>query len=728
MGYILIDTFSITGDCSNTGAGEILLSLTGSSGPFTISETTSTGLLPTSAVTFDYYVTNLPSNYYSLTIQDSAGDIIYSPFYISSGTSVSISTTGTTCGFDNGQILAATSNVYGSALFYLYDTLNNFIYSGSSATNQFLFDSLTGNTYYVVADDGGGCSGSSPSTLVTNSTPFTFGYYVVADSSCFNDGSGKIYLTGLTPASSYTINWLSDVNGQTGTTVTGLTSGLYSVEVINPIGCSATQVISVPDVPPVGIGAIYVTTSPTCFLDNGVVDVVITGGTAPYYYSGNTGQVGISFGTSFTFTGVPSAQFVVSVTDAGLCNAVGSTSVQTPNSFSSVNILTSPSTCSATNGVIQVVIDNGNPPLGTYTYTLSAGTDIYQTVVYGANQTWNGLPSGDYQITVEDTNGCVFTATTTLTNVESFSFTAETTGTTCGFNNGIIEVFTTTGGTLPYSYQLEGPITNPTIYNNFIGKFTNLQAGTYNLTVSDNSSPVCSQTQSVFVSPSNGVYFDLFPTQPVFGNDGSINVLITSGTPPFSFSWSGDVSGQTGVLLTGLTSGEYTCEITDKSGCTLSKSIILSGTKSVTNYSIHTICDQTFQSFDTITQRGIRQMFWEGYFDLTSGDTNCIINEADFIIQAQVGDEQKESVFYTSTGFNDYPSDLDWAEAIVDTLNTFLGISDVSIDLTQNRITIMGSCYDYEKNCQVELLNLLQDKQVIVDLKINYDISCVSCS
>jgi hypothetical protein len=121
-------------------------------------------------------------------------------------------------------------------------------------------------------------------------------------------------------------------------------------------------------------------------------------------------------------------------------------------------------------------------------------------------------------------------------------------------------------------------------------------------------------------------------------------------------------------------------------------------------------------------------MYWEGFFDLTSGDTNCIINSADFILQTSIGDETKEVNFYTSTSFNDYPNDILWAETIIDTLKSYVGIDDVSIDLVQNRIKIIAGCANYPKNCEKEILNLLKDELVIVNLKILYDISCVQCN
>jgi hypothetical protein len=121
-------------------------------------------------------------------------------------------------------------------------------------------------------------------------------------------------------------------------------------------------------------------------------------------------------------------------------------------------------------------------------------------------------------------------------------------------------------------------------------------------------------------------------------------------------------------------------------------------------------------------------MYLEGFYDLTSGDTNCIINSADFTIYAEVGGVSAQTQFYTSTGTTDYPSDTVWADAIINILESFSGISSVTVDVISNRITITTACEDATKNCTVQQINPLQDTEVKVNLLIDYDISCVSCS
>ena len=215
MGAILISQFNLTGDCTNEGLGVVTFTVTGDSPNWLVTETPTPDVnLPTSALTISnnvYYYSGLSPGSYFLQVYDSTySNYEILNFYISSGTCVSINTTDTTCGFDNGGITATTEYYYGGdagATFVLYDIDDNFISSGTSISNEYVFPPVPAGTYYVVADDGGGCTGISESCIVRDSVPFDYGYYVVNDGSCISsDGSGKIFLTGLSDPSLYTVN------------------------------------------------------------------------------------------------------------------------------------------------------------------------------------------------------------------------------------------------------------------------------------------------------------------------------------------------------------------------------------------------------------------------------------------------------------------------------------------------------------------------------------------
>jgi hypothetical protein len=119
MGAINVNQFKITGDCTNEGLGVVTFSVTGDSPNWLVIESPTANLnLPTSALTqVDnvYYYSGLSSGSYFLQVYDSTyTNYVVVNFYISSGTCVSINTTDTTCGLDNGAVTATTQYSYGS--------------------------------------------------------------------------------------------------------------------------------------------------------------------------------------------------------------------------------------------------------------------------------------------------------------------------------------------------------------------------------------------------------------------------------------------------------------------------------------------------------------------------------------------------------------------------------------------------------------------------------------
>ena len=358
---ILVNSYGFTGDCSNTSIGAVIFNVTGDTPPFAVTCLNSS-LPPTSALTapFYYEATGLSGDTYFLQIIDGASNGTILSVYISSGTSASIDSTNTTCGFDNGSVTGFTSGVYGYASFTLYDGSDNYITSASTSNSYYDFQSLSAGTYYVVADDGGGCTGITASVIINPSNAFTYSGYVVNDGSCIGTPSGKIFLTGLTlPVSAYSINWLTNVNGQTGATITGLTSGSYVVEITNPDSCVTSNTFTVQSVDPIGSAGFIVFNQPSCFQNDGSVEFIVSGGTAPYFFSASTGQVEITFDQSAIFTNLASGTYNFSVTDAGLCTIYDSISLITPNSFNTVQVNSTPSYCSVNDGTIQVIVDNG---------------------------------------------------------------------------------------------------------------------------------------------------------------------------------------------------------------------------------------------------------------------------------------------------------------------------------------------------------------------------------
>jgi hypothetical protein len=136
-----------TGDCSNTNSGAFGLTIDGTAPDYTIQWINpSYGTFPLGAGVTGYSINSLSAGTYSLYVVDSCpSGNTYSLLnvYISSGSCVSIlDSSNTSCGFNNGSITAATSNLYFASTYYLYEINDGFISSGVTQNTSFEFNSL----------------------------------------------------------------------------------------------------------------------------------------------------------------------------------------------------------------------------------------------------------------------------------------------------------------------------------------------------------------------------------------------------------------------------------------------------------------------------------------------------------------------------------------------------------------------------------------------------------
>lgn len=215
-----------------------------------------------------------------------------------------------------------------------------------------------------------------------------------------------------------------------------------------------------------------------------------------------------------------------------------------------VNI--TPETClNDSDGAISVSPIDG---VGPFTYTWS-----HDSTLTASNA--SGLPPGNYDVTVTDTNGCgtdvygLFVGpggnccgvTVNLTVLDSLCYSA------C---DGSFTA-SATGGAGGYTYSYSGPISG-----NGASAY-NLCQGTYTLSVIDSSG--C-QTDTSFVIPGlTGPGIDsLVVSNANCGCDGQITCYAGAG---LQYSIDGGVTYQTGNTFSNLCPGNYTLMLQDSSGC-----------------------------------------------------------------------------------------------------------------------------------------------------------------
>lgn len=696
MGYNVF----ITGTCENpTGAATI--SPSGGTPPYTV-------YWSNPLLGYGETKTGLSAGVYQVQLNDSTmpvNNFLNINVSISSGMTVDVtSVSNTTCDLDNGSVTVTALSDYSDITFSLYSgsTVLEFVNTTSFSA---VFDNLAPGIYNIIAQNEAGCSATTGNFHIYSSDTVDFGFYIINDTQCASP-SGKVYITGTTGNGPFTYLWY---NGYTGTSITGLTQGTYEVTVTDSLGCSVSKVALVELVPSIGLGS-WSAVNPSCFASDGSLTLTITGGTGPYYYSGSNGTTAISYSPSYTFTSLPAGNYFVEVTDAALCKVTFGTTLLTPGTFNVQSISVIDSECSNNGGSIQVNVQQGSPP---YTYSLS-GVGVNQSgTTISTSYQFTNLTSQTYDLTITDGGSCVYTNSVTVNNNPSYIVTTSGTTSSCGLENGSITLMITSGGTSPYTYSLDNG--NTTTTGNLFATFGGLAAGQYLYTIVDSTG--CTQTGNVSVLSEGNVEFSLFPTScGLSGSGGTITALINSGQPPFTFTWSSNVSGNPqNIYVSGLTGGTYSLTIVDDNGCTQTRETTISCSEIISTYMVYEMCSSDFV-YTSGTKRGILQMYNEGYRDLTSGHTDCLLSAATFSVQVTVSGTTYPSPlvpFYNSTSLLDIPTDQQYFNEVESILLSIPGITGVTIDSTTSEIIISTD-------------GSLSAEEIVIELIIDYDIDCVS--
>ncbi|MDW8419455.1 MAG: gliding motility-associated C-terminal domain-containing protein, partial [Chitinophagales bacterium] len=515
--------------------------------------------------------------------------------------------------------------------------------NGSTGEDQL---SLTANTYTVTVTDANGCS-LSASFTITQPTALTV-TVTGANVTCpgaVNGTATAIANGGVTP---YSYTWS---NLQTTQTINGISAGVYNVQVKDANGCTANGSITITQPQPFNLTATI--THILCNGANtGAVDVTITGGTSPYTYAWNQGA------TTQDLTGITAGIYTLTVSDANSCTTTLTATVNQPAPLQIQSQIQHVSCHGGNNGFINIQVAGG-VPLYTFTwsngstlqnqYNLTAGSYVVTvkdanncslTAAFNLNQpagiissvvpvhvTCHGAANGSanltvsggaapytfqwsnfqisedlqyvgggvYYVLITDANGCKKSDSVTINEPAQLILTFTATNITCNnANNGSIDL-TVQGGTQPYTYLWSNGVQTQDLFN--------LSGGTYTVTVTDANN--CTAFTAVTIANPDVLLANFVTQNPLCHGDsnGSINLILNGGTPPYTYNWS---NGATTEDLSNLPDGTYTVTITDSKGCTHINSTVLKEPLPLytSGFITHVTCAGAANGFVDITAYG----------------------------------------------------------------------------------------------------------------------------
>ena len=502
--------------CENYNDGSINLSLPNSSA-YTYS-----WIGPNGFTSSSMNLTNLSVGTYTYTVTNINGYSISNSITLSTATTLSanpIISNPSCVSYSNGQV---SLNINGGVSPYLE---NWFSYNPNS---------LSEGTYIYEITDNNSCSIIDSITLID---PPNFSVVEnTVNISCFgnNDGQANLNISGATMP--YTVNW-------NGYNPNNLAVGIYYYSVTDNNACLYNDSVLITQPNQIQVTDSIIDAS-TCFINDGACYLNILGGNPPYTENWN------GFNSTTLYSGI----YSYSISDQNNCMYNDTITIGMQNTSSLPftlqlsNYNGSEISCNLNNdGFIQV--SSLTVPIDSSSWTgpqnfISNSTNI------------NNLIAGTYTYFIKDSLGCFYNGSVSLDDPDPIMYLASINNPSCySYNDGNVNLIIN-GGTPPYVQNWNG--NNPNM----------LTSGIYNFSIIDNNG--CMISDSVVLVDSSAISAVEMITSPLCngGNDGSVSLIISGGTPPYLQDWYG-------YNPNNLSAGIYYYKITDNNFCEIIDSVVI---------------------------------------------------------------------------------------------------------------------------------------------------------
>ncbi len=469
-----------------------------------------------------------------------------------------VTTDVTTCyGGNDGTITVYVSD--GTAP-YEYSVDGGLTYQGSN-----VFNGLTSGAYSVFVKDFFNVIVSDvayidepPEILISNETHTDV-------TGCYGNTNGSITITasGGTGALEYSVDNGINYYANGGNFV-GLAAGTYNVMVRDSHSCTkAGSEITVGQPLELVITAENKTDVTGCNGDdNGIIEIITTGGTPTIYYSIDGGT---TYGTGHYFPSLTPGNYSVRVRDANGCTTAGSNLTITEPPAVTINSQTASDVNTCFGDHTGSITINASGGTGTLYYSIDGATNYYDN---GGN--FNNLYAGSYIVVVKDDNLCtIYGDTLTVGQPPQIVIDTETktdVQTCFGDSTGQITI-TAHGGIPPLEYSVNSGTTFQA--SNI---FNNLPSNSYSTVVRDVNGCVIPGQDHLIEQPNLLLITDVVTTNVSTcygGNDGTIHIVTNGGgTPAYNFSVDGGTNYQASNDFSNLFAGIYDVIVRDSHSCT----------------------------------------------------------------------------------------------------------------------------------------------------------------
>ncbi|MBL7892601.1 MAG: hypothetical protein JNL63_08220, partial [Bacteroidia bacterium] len=214
-------------------------------------------------------------------------------------------------------------------------------------------NALFANTYTVSVTDANGCTATS--TVVVANLNGPTANATSTDITCFGANNGTAQVTTTGGALPYTYSWQPPTS--TVASITGLSPGTYTINVIDKAGCTSVSSVTITEPPKITISAVV--KDANCNTTNGSIVVTASGGTGAL--TATWQPIG---GPGFTANNLGAGSYTVTIVDASSCT------------FSSTVLVANVGAPTITTGpVTNILCKGGNN--GSATISITGGTPGY---------------------------------------------------------------------------------------------------------------------------------------------------------------------------------------------------------------------------------------------------------------------------------------------------------------------------------------------------------------
>ena len=474
--------------------------------------------------------------------------------------SIAIDTNLISCpGAADGGFAIIPSNAIGNVTY---------LWQPSMSIDSFVNNLGPDTLFLTIMDESGLVCGTLLDTLILEE-PFGLSFTTsITNVSCNGLDDGSALVSNLSPFSNYQVDVVyngvpvpsqfiaADAAGEI--FVGNLATGVYdSIVISNPLsGCSNSFGFTITE--PALLTA-DITAPGVVLCVGGTIDslsALVTGGNLPYSFLWNTSAV------TQTITGMSPGLYWVEVTDSNNCMIRDSFVVAQANPLY-LNILGDDVSCLGGNDGITYV-DSISGGAGPYTFFWDGATGSQ------VGDTAFNLSAGLYSLMALDFNGCNVFDSIQIVEWPVIVINEIHVDVACfGDTSGLIDL-TVSGGQTPYGYSWTGP-------NGFASlneDISNLEAGSYQVFVTDNNACVDSLAVSIIEPNALGLAIDSTNVTCKGLADGTAAVTASGASGGYTYLWN-DALAQNTATAVGLDVGNYQVIVSDANGCQDSLAVLI---------------------------------------------------------------------------------------------------------------------------------------------------------